>query len=175
MQLQRNAVVCEFGVRLPCSRAEAFELDKSNGTAKWQDAIALELDQPDEHDTLIDRGVKIAGPSGFKRINCRFVFDRKQDLRHKARLVAGGHMPAPPKESACSGIVSSRSTRIVASLVELSGIEMQAADVVNAHLEAVTSEKEVCFIAGPEFGEQAGHTLIICKALQGLRTSGARW
>ena len=45
MQLQRNAVVCKFGVRLPRSRAEAFELDKSNRTAKWQAPTALELDQ----------------------------------------------------------------------------------------------------------------------------------
>jgi hypothetical protein len=59
-------------------------------------------------------------------------------------------------------------------LAELNGIEMQAADVGNAYLEAVTSE-EVYFIAGPEFGERAGHTLIIYKALYGLRTSGARW
>ncbi len=30
-------------------------------------------------------------------------------------------------------------------------------------------------VTGPEFGEQAGHTLVIYKALSGLWTSGARW
>jgi Reverse transcriptase (RNA-dependent DNA polymerase) len=33
----------------------------------------------------------------------------------------------------------------------------------------------VCFVAGPEFGDYAGHTFIIVKALYGLRSSGARW
>ena len=64
--------------------------------------------------------------------------------------------------------------QIVALLAELNGAEMQAADVGNAHLEAVTLEK-VCFIAGPEFWERARHALIICKALRGLRTSGTSW
>jgi hypothetical protein len=59
-------------------------------------------------------------------------------------------------------------------LAELNGIEMQAADVGDACLKAVTLEK-VCFIACPEFGEQAGHTLVLCKAFYGLRISQARW
>jgi len=38
----------------------------------------------------------------------------------------------------------------------------------------VTQEK-VCFIAGPEFGELEGHTMVIHKAKYGLRSSGKRW
>ena len=41
-------------------------------------------------------------------------------------------------------------------------------------MEAFTKEK-VYFIAGPEFGEAKGHTLVIVKALYGLKSSGARW
>ena len=48
------------------------------------------------------------------------------------------------------------------------------ANVGNAYLEAVTMEK-VCFIAGPEFGDHQGHTLIIYKALYGLKSSGLCW
>ena len=47
-------------------------------------------------------------------------------------------------------------------------------DVGNAYLEAETQEK-VFFIAGPEFGDLQGHTMIIFKALYGLRSSGARY
>ena len=57
---------------------------------------------------------------------------------------------------------------------ELNGLQLWGADVGNAYLEAKTKEK-VCFIAGKEFGPLAGHTLIIHKALYGLRTSGLRW
>ena len=51
---------------------------------------------------------------------------------------------------------------------------MHAADVGNAYLEAETKEK-VYVIGGPGFGELEGHTLIIHKALYGLRSCGLRW
>ena len=41
-------------------------------------------------------------------------------------------------------------------------------------MESYTQEK-VCFTAGPEFGPLAGHTLVIVKALYGLRSSGLRF
>jgi len=47
-------------------------------------------------------------------------------------------------------------------------------DIGNAYLEAYTREK-VYFIAGSEFGQLEGHTLVISKALYGLRTSGAHF
>jgi hypothetical protein len=42
------------------------------------------------------------------------------------------------------------------------------------YLEAETKEK-VYIIGGPGFGELEGHTLIIHKALYGLRSSDLRW
>jgi hypothetical protein len=60
-------------------------------------------------------------------------------------------------------------------LAELNGLETWATDFGKAYLEAKTLES--CFIFGavPEFGEREGHTLVIFKALYGLRTSGLRW
>jgi len=49
-----------------------------------------------------------------------------------------------------------------------------ATDIGNAYLESYTQEK-VCIIAGPEFGGKQGHTLVIGKALYGLKSSGLRW
>ena len=53
-------------------------------------------------------------------------------------------------------------------------MELWATDIGNTYLEAYTSEK-VCIIAGVEFGELAGHLLVIVKALYGLKSSGLRW
>ncbi len=53
-------------------------------------------------------------------------------------------------------------------------MQLWAADVGNASLEALTKEK-IYVIAGPEFGVLEGHILLIHKALYGLCTSGARW
>ena len=46
-------------------------------------------------------------------------------------------------------------------------------DIGNAYLEAYT--EMVYIVAGKEFGDLCGHTLIIHKALYGLRSSGLRW
>ena len=51
---------------------------------------------------------------------------------------------------------------------------MYAADIGNAYLEAKTKAK-LYFVAGSEFGELAGHTLVINKALYGLNSSGLRY
>jgi len=64
--------------------------------------------------------------------------------------------------------------RAVIAIAELNGDPIYQADVGNAYLEAKTKEK-VYIIAGPEFGPLQGHTMVIVKALYGLRTSGARW
>ena len=79
-----------------------------------------------------------------------------------------------PVESVYSGAVSLRGLRLMLFLAELNDLETWATDIGNAHLEAITLEK-VHIIAGPEFGDREGHTLVTCKALHGLRSSGLRW
>ncbi|CAJ1931198.1 unnamed protein product [Cylindrotheca closterium] len=59
-------------------------------------------------------------------------------------------------------------------LAELNGLDLWATDIGNAYLEAYTKEK-VAIVAGPEFGELQGHTLIVSRALYGLHLSGKMW
>ena len=66
-----------------------------------------------------------------------------------------------------SGVVSLRSIRLALVIGELNGLSPMVGDVGNAYLEAYTKEK-VYFIACPEFGELAGHIMIISKALYGI-------
>ena len=161
-------------MRVPNSYKEANKLDLENGNTFWQDAIKLELSQILGYETFKDLGLNAKAPDGYQRINVHFVFDVKATLQRKARLVAGGHMTAPPKDSVYSGVVSLRSLRLICFLAELNNLQLMAADIGNAYLEAYTKEKVYC-VAGPEFGPLAGHTLVIEKALYGLRTSGARF
>jgi len=145
-----------------------MELDKLNGNTKWLDAIKLELIQLDEYHTFL---VKPKGfiPDGHKKIRCHLVFDVKHDGRYKARFVAGGHLTEVPVESVYSGVVTLRGLRICIFLGEHNGQEIWCTDIGNAYLESFTTER-VYFIAGPEFGELEGCTMIIVKALYGLRT-----
>ena len=136
--------------------------------------MALELEQLYDYKTFQDLGQGATPPQGYRKIRVHFVFAVKHDGRHKARLVADGQQTEAPLESVYSGVVSLRGLRIVAFLAELNQLNLWGADVGNAYIEAKTREK-VYIIGGVGFGELEGHTLIIFKALYGLKSSGARW
>jgi hypothetical protein len=129
-----------FGVQVPRSDHEADALDTKNGNTKWADARKAELQQLDDYRTFKDMGVG-ARPDGYKKINVRIIYSVKHDLRHKARLVAGGHLTDPSRESNYSGVVSLRSLRICITIAELNKMQTKVADVGNAYLEAYTREK----------------------------------
>jgi hypothetical protein len=166
----------KYGFEIPRNYEHAMRLDEQNKNTCWRDAINLELKQIDEYQTFKDVGhLKTSQPTPeYKKIRVHFVFDVKHDGRHKARLVADGHLTDIPIDSVYSGVVSLKGFRLVVFLAELNHLKMWTTDVGNAYLEATTSEK-VYIIAGPEFGDREGHILVIHKALYGLRSSGARW
>lgn len=170
----RRAPIFQFGYQVPRTPQEAIRLDTENGNTLWQDSMALEMAQLKEYNTFKDLGRGAAPPDGHRKIRVHFVFAVKHDGRRKARLVADGHLTETPVESVYSGVVSLRSLRIVTFLAELNGLQLFAADVSNAYLEATTKEK-VYIIGGVGFGELEGHTLVIYKALYGLKSSGRRW
>ena len=180
-QVNRSPIYM-FGYRVPRNHQEAVQIDAENGNTKWVDAEKLELSQLDDYNTFQDNGKAIFGsnghilnaPAGHKKIRVHFVYAVKHDGRHKARLVAGGHLTDIPLDSVYSGVVSLRSLRLVIFLAELNGLQIWQGDIGNAYLEAMTKEK-LFIVAGPEFGEREGHILVIFKALYGLRTSGLRW
>ena len=95
-------------------------------------------------------------PNRYQKIMVNLIFAVKHDGRHKARLVAGGHLTPDPIESIYSGIVSIRSISLVIVLAKLNKLEVWGADIGNAYLEAKTKEK-LYIAAGPEFEELNGH------------------
>jgi hypothetical protein len=102
------------------------------------------------------------------------IYDVKHDGCHKACLVAGGHLTDPNTESIYSGDVSLRGIQLIIVFAELNKLELWGAYIGDAYLEELTKEK-VYIIGGPDFGDLAGRTLLIFKALYGLRSSGLCW
>ena len=91
--------------------------------------------------------------------------------KNKAWLVAGGHLTDAPLETVYSGVVSLHSLCLVIFVAKLNKLEPWGADIGNAYLEAKIKEK-VFIIGDAGFGNLEGHTLIIYKALCGLKSSG---
>lgn len=172
----RRGIKYKYGFIVPNDYDHAKQLDATNKNDRWKKAVELEMSQLDEYSTFEDIGhaQDTRPPAGHKKIRVHLVFDVKHDGRHKARLVADGHLTEAPLESVYSGVVSLRGFRLVLFLAELNDLQMWSTDIGNAYLEARTCEK-VYVIAGEEFGDRKGHILLIKKALYGLRTSGARW
>ena len=181
-QVRRSAVY-QFGFLIPKDYKHALQLDEQNGNSKWYDATKPEMDQINEYKVFQDhrkakfdpksRKVSTA-PNGYQKIRVHLIFAVKHDGRHKARLVAGGHLTPDPIESIYSGVVYIRSLRLVIFLAKLNNLEVWGADIGNAYLEAKTKEK-LYVVAGPEFEELEGHILLIYKAVYGLKSSGLRW
>ena len=59
---------------------------------------------------------------GYKKIRACFIFGVKLDGRHKARLVADGHLTDIPLSSVYSGMVSLRGIRLVIFFAKLNDI-----------------------------------------------------
>ena len=171
MQSKRTAKRYQYGYEVPRNPKHALELDAAAGNHKWRDSMALELAQLLEYDSFIDQGRNAPGPRGHKRIRAHWVFAIKHDGRHKSRLVLSGNLTDKPLEDVYSGVLSTRSLRMVIFAAELNGLELWGADIGNAYLEAKTKEK--LFVVGDKgFGKLEGHTLIVNKAVYGLQTSG---
>ena len=118
------------------------------------------------------KGTKM--PKGHHRIYVHLVYDCKVDMRRRARLVVSGNLTPPTTDNAFSGIASLDGVKTVMFLSELNGLQLCAADISSAYLTSRTREK-LCIIAGPEFGELEGHTMVMFKACYGSRTGGNRF
>ena len=106
-------------------------MERASGMMRF-DATKLEMDQINEYEVFQDHGKvqydpksrKVSNaPNGYQKIRVHLIFAVKHDGRHKARLVAGGHLTLDPIESIYSGVVSIRSLRLIIFLAKLNNLE----------------------------------------------------
>ena len=164
----------KFGIKVPKSAKEAYALDRANGNTLWADAIAEEMKKVRVAFDLYEDSVnKLVG---YSKLTTHLIFDIKmsENFRRKARLVADGHKTDPPASVTYSTVVSRDSIRICLMLAALNDLDVKCADVENAYLNAPCREK-YWTVAGPEFGNDEGKIFIICRALYGLKSSGAAY
>jgi hypothetical protein len=163
----------KYGIQLPKSTSEAYEIDKETGTDFWHQAIMKEMKNNMVAFRFLEDGEQI--PVGSKWIPFHMIFDVKLDLTRKARFVAGGHCTDPPTQVTYSSVVTRESVRIAFTIAALNDLSILSADIGNAYLQAPVREK-VHTTAGPEFGNQRiGQTVVVVRAMYGLKSSGAAW
>jgi plasmid maintenance system killer protein len=150
----------KYGIRLPRSTAEAYQIDKETGTDFWHHAIVKEMTNNASAFKSLDETKSV--PIGSTWIPCHMVLDVKVDLTRKACFVA---CTDPPSQITFSTVISRDSVRIAFLISALNNIDILSTDIGNAYLNAETKEK-VHTAAGPEFGPHCvGQTVIIVRAL----------
>ena len=112
----------------------------------------------------------------YQGIHCHMIFDINMDGRftRKARYVSNGHTTDPPSSITYSRILSRDSARIEFTLADLKNVDIRAADIGNAYLNAMCQET-IWTVAGTEFGSEKRRIMLVFRALYGLKSSGAAW
>jgi Reverse transcriptase (RNA-dependent DNA polymerase) len=169
----------KFGIKVPRTIEEAFRLDEESQTTLWIDAIRKEMGNvriafEEWKDGTYNDIKSNCGLVGYQEIKCQMIFDIKMDFTRKARFVAGGHTTETPTSLTYSSVVSRESVRIGLLIAALHDIDVSAAVVGNAYLNAPCRER-IYTVAGPEFQSEQGKVMVICRALHGLKSSGAAW
>lgn len=160
----------KYGIEIPASVEHAMRIDRENGNTMWQDAVSKEMRNVGIAFEILDEGQK--APIGWHAVTGHLIWDVKMDFTRKARWVLDGHKTADPLISTYAGVVSRESIRITFTYAALNGLDVCAADIRNAYLQAPSSRKDY-ITCGPEFGlENVGRVALIHRALYGGKTAG---
>ena len=167
----------KYGIEVPRNVKHALEIDKANGNTFWEDSLEKEIK------SLLDLDCFEFQPFGYheklddswQKTTLHCIFDVKQDLTRKCRLVAGGHLVDVTDVQVYSSTVKSISVQLLHVISHKAGLKQLCGDIGNAFPNAYTEEKVFVIKAGPEFGKYEGQCIIIRKALYGLCSSAERF
>jgi hypothetical protein len=160
----------KYGIEIPTSVENAMEIDRSNNNTFWKNALAKEMTEVGVAFEVLEEDMK--APIGWSKVTGHLVWDVKMDFTRKARWVLDGHRTPNPIGSTYAGVVSRDSIRIAFTYAALNGVDVFAADIRNAYLQAPSSQKDYIF-CGPEFGiENVGKVALIRRALYGGKSAG---
>ena len=160
----------KYGVEIPRDVKHAYEIDARNGNTLGRDALKKEMYNVRVAFEILDEGVHV--PHGWKQVTGHLVWDVKMDFTRKARCVLDGHKTLDPIGSTYAGVVSMESVWIALTYAALNGLDIFAADIWNAYLQAPSSQKDY-IICGPEFGvENIGQTALLHRALYSGKAAG---
>lgn len=170
-RLQKKGTRIKFGIAIPNSVKKALELDRKNKNNLWGDAIIKELKTLEKANVIAFYPPNYNFGKEFQFCPLHMIFDIKQeDLRRKARMVAGRHVINATMYESHSSVVQTRTIRILEIFAMNEGLEFMTDDIGNAFVQTEANEK-VYSVVGPEFGDKKGCVIKIQKALYGLMTS----
>ena len=89
----------------------------------------------------------------LRELSVHMVLDIKLDLTRESRLVVDGHLTPDPIDSTYAGDISRETVRIALTYSALLGVDICAADIMNAFVQAPNTEK-YSIVFRYEFGNE---------------------
>ena len=139
----------KYGIEIPRDVEHVHAIDARNGNTLWRDALKKEMYNVRVAFEILDEGAH--APHGWKEVTRHLVRDVRMDFTRKARLVLDSHKTPDPIGSTYAGVVSRESVHIALTYGALNDLDVFAADIQNAYLQALSSQKDY-IICGPVFG-----------------------
>jgi hypothetical protein len=171
----------KYGIYVPRNTEEALKVDEANGNTLWAEAIRREIKALWEMGTfeLIDKAQLQAKQGSFQYAPLRMIYDVKQDLRRKARLVIGGHVIDSSGTEVYASNMKTISARILMLIATANKLQVRTGDIGNAYLYAKT-DLDIYVRLGKEFNVfdeniPVGSLAQVVQALYGLPSSANRW
>jgi len=111
-------------------------------------------------------------PPGYRKSSGHIIWDINMEFTRNSRWVKDGHRTPDPESSNYSGVVLRESIRILLTHDALHRTPVMAADIINAYLQAPTSEKHYIICSEEFWLENSGNKALITRALYGGKCLG---
>ena len=160
----------KYGIEVPCDMCHALELDKANENDLWADAIELKMSKVRVAFNVKQRDSNVR--PNYEYLSCYMVFDVKMDFTCKARFVANGAKTRDLPSSTYVGVVSKETIWIVFTYAALNDLDIFAADIKNAYLQALITEKYWTRCEHEFSPELEGSIAYIVRALYSTKCGG---
>ena len=92
---------------------DVVRLDGEAGNRRWQEAIEQEVNALIKYDCFDFKTPNYKPSAEYQYCRLHFVYDIKQDLRYKARLVCNGSLRDPRGMSTRANVVKTVSVRFL--------------------------------------------------------------
>jgi hypothetical protein len=169
---KKSTVEEQFGIKIPRSTREALLFDRENGNNKWAEAMAKEMAGLERLGVFNYHSptVEFKKEEGWQFAPLRMIFSiKQQDLRHKARLVIGGHMIDSSHLTTYSSTIKDLSVRLLLIIASKNSLQFMVGDIGNAFCTApLPPNHKIWSRAGAEFLSKEGAKVSLKRALYGL-------
>ena len=126
-------------MKIPRNVKEAFDFDKENGNNKWAEAMKLEIQSLNDLECFEFQPKDYSHTKEYQKTTIMMIMNVKQDLRHKCRLVAGGHLINALDHDIYSTTVNSISVKLLQVIAHKANLEILCVDIGKSYVNAYTN------------------------------------